>query len=273
MEPNAKLHLEFKKKKSGESYIARQSCQMPLQVFPAHHLEEDGSAFVYLLNPSSGMLEGDLFDIQFHLKECSQAVITTPSSNKIYCSKGAKTTQMVTANVEAGSVLEYIPEHNVPYKNSKFRQKSVFHVEKGGILFTWDVVMPGRIAREECFDFTAYQSDISLYYDGRLKLREGMKIIPEEFDPHNVAVLEKYDIFATAYLLADEIAPQLLERLRIYMESMEKARGGVSVPDSNVLVIKVLFEKTLGMSEVLWEIWNIVRQESQQKKAFRIRKY
>lgn len=273
MEPNAKLHLDFKKKKSGESYIARQSCQMPLQVFPAHHLEEDGSAFVYLLNPSSGMLEGDMFDIQFHLTEQSQAVITTPSSNKIYCSNGEKTTQMITAYVESGSVLEYIPEHNVPYKNSKFRQKSMFHVEKGGTLFTWDVVMPGRIAREECFDFTVYQSDISLYYDKRLTLREGMKIIPEEFDPHNVTVLEKYDIFATAYLVADKIPIQLLERLRGYLEQIKDVRGGVSMPDSNVLVIKLLFEKTLGMTEILWQIWNIVRQESQQKEAFRIRKY
>lgn len=273
MEPNAKLHLEFKKKKSGESYIARQSCQMPLQVFPAHHLEEDGSAFVYLLNPSSGMLEGDLFDIQFHLKECSQAVITTPSSNKIYCSKGAKTTQMVTANVEAGSVLEYIPEHNVPYKNSKFRQKSVFHVEKGGILFTWDVVMPGRIAREECFDFTAYQSDISLYYDGRLKLREGVKIIPEEFDPHNPAILEKYQIFTTMYLVTEEIPTIILEKVREYLQEKESVMGGISIPDEHVLVIKLLFEKNLGMQEVLWDIWNLVRLETLGKKACRIRKY
>ena len=273
MEPNAKLHLEFKKKRSGESYIARQSCEMPLQVFPAHHLEEDGSAFVYLLNPSSGMLEGDLFDIQFRLKEQSQAVITTPSSNKIYCSNGAQTTQMVTAYVESGSVLEYIPEHNVPYKDSKFCQKSVFHVEKGGLLFTWDIVMPGRIAREESFDFTIYRSDISLYYGGRLKLREGMKIIPEEFNPHNVAILDKYDIFATAYLVADEINPELLEKLRAYMEKIEYIRGGVSMPDANVLVIKVLFEKILGMQEILWKIWNIVRKEIQQKDAFLIRKY
>lgn len=273
MEPNGKLQLEFKRKQSGETYVSKQYFKLPLQVFPANYLDKDGTAFLYLLNPSSGMLEGDLFDIQFHLKEQSAAVITTPSSNKIYRSKGEDTRQEINATVESGSVLEYLPEHNVPYKESRFYQKSVFHVEKNGSLFTWDAVMPGRMARNESFDFTSYRSNISLYYDGHLKLREGMKLFPADFDPHNVAVLEHYHIFATAYLVAEKITEGLTEKLKTYMDGVEGICGGCSMPDEHVLVVKVLFETSLGMQNILWNIWNIVRKEMYQKEAFRIRKY
>lgn len=273
MEPNGKLYLEFQRKQSGESYLSRQLFQLPLQVFPPKDCEQDGTAFLYLLNPSSGMLEGDLFDIQFHLKEQASVVITTPSSNKIYKSKGRDTCQNITADIKAGCVLEYLPEHNVPYKESRFRQNSVFKVEKGGSLFTWDTVVPGRIARDEVFDFTMYRSQIALYYDGKLKLREGIKLLPEEFDPHNPAILHQYSIFSTAYLVAEEIPECLIRKLKNYMEGEEGIQGGCSKADTHVLVIKVLFDKTLTIQKVLWNIWNLVRQEMFQKEAFPIRKY
>ena len=273
MEPNAKLHLEFRKKQRGETYVAKQYFKLPLQVFPANYLDEDKSAFLYMLNPSSGMLEGDLFDIRFRLIEGASVVITTPSSNKIYRSNGEDSRQEVRAFIDKGCVLEYLPEHNMPYKDARFCQKSIFQVEKGGTLFTWDSVVPGRLARDEKFDFVKYCSEISLYYDGKLKLREGMKIIPDDFEPHNPAVLERYDIFSTAYLVAEEIPIQLLEKIREYLADQEGIMGGVSMPDKNVLVIKILFEKNLGMQDILWEIWNLVRKEQLGKEAFRIRKY
>ncbi len=273
MEPNGKLYLDFKRKKSGETYVSKQYFKLPLQVFPANYPEEDGTAFVYLLNPSSGMLENDLFDIRFQLADTAGAVITTPSSNKIYRSNGGDTRQEMTVHVAEGCVLEYLPEHNVPYRNSKFFQKSVFYIEKRGILFTWDIVMPGRLARGECFDFSIYRSDISLYYDGELKLRESIRLLPEEVDPHNVAMMGEYDIFATAYLIAEEIPDVLLEKLRTYMKTVGNIYGGASMPDEHVLIIKVLFQSPLHMQEILWQIWDIVRKNMLNKSAFRIRKY
>ena len=82
MEPNGILHLDFKKNSSGKTYVAKQFFKLPLQVLPANTME-DGEAFLYILNPSSGMLEGDLFDLRFSLTDGAEAVITTPSSNKI----------------------------------------------------------------------------------------------------------------------------------------------------------------------------------------------
>lgn len=273
MEPNAKLLLDFKRKNNGDTYISRQYFKLPLQIFPPFYPENDGTAFVYLLNPSSGMLEGDLFEMQFHLQNNAQVVLTTPSSNKIYRSNGCNTCQNIYVNVSSGSCMEYIPEHNVPYKNSRFVQKSVFNIEKGGILFSWDTVMPGRLARGECFDFSLYRSDASIYYNGKMILRECFRIVPDELSPDNPAVMADFRIFSTAYLVCENISEGLLTAVREFINSCEGIRGGASSPDNNLMVIKLLIKSTLHLDNTMKHLWDIIRKYTLGKPAFRIRKY
>lgn len=273
MEPNAKLDLEFKRKKSGETYVSRQYFKLPLQIFPPNYLDMDGTAFLYLLNPSSGMLEGDLFDMSFELKQNASVVITTPASNKIYKSKCKKSRQVVTVKVKSGCVLEYIPMHNMPYADSMFHQEGRYEIEKGGILFTWDTVMPGRIENGESFDFTSYHSDISVFYDEELIIREGMRLVPAKMNAHNVSVLDHFSIFQTAYLIGEYIPDSILERLRQYFSTEKEIYAGVSKPDEHALTIKVLYSNTLHVEQIQWNIWNIVRSEMIGKPAFTIRKY
>ena len=118
----------------------------------------------------------------------------------------------------------------------------------------------------------SYDSVSSAIYMVRLHHRKPYSL-PEEFNPHNTAVLEHYQIFATAYLVAEEIPETLLAKLKAYMKGIPKICGGCSKSDSNVLVIKVLMETSLGMQNILWNIWNMVRKEMYRKEAFRIRKY
>lgn len=273
MESNAKLLLDFKRKTNGDTYISRQYFKLPLQIFPPYYPENDGTAFVYLLNPSSGMLEGDLFEMQFCLKNNAQVVLTTPSSNKIYRSNGRDTCQNVYINISAGSCLEYIPEHNVPYKHSRFVQKNVFHIERGGTLFAWDTVMPGRLARGECFDFTLYRSDVSIYYNEKMILRECTKIDPSELSPDNPALMADFRIFSTAYLVCEIIPEGLLNAVREYIGSCDNIRGGASQPDNNLLIIKLLMKSTLHLDNTMKSLWNIIRKYTLGKPAFKIRKY
>ena len=272
MEPNGILNLTFKKKENGETYLSNQFFKLPLQIFPPD-AREDGSVFLFLLNPSSGMLEGDLFDLRFQILEGAEVTITTPSSNKIYKSNGPDTHQHVYASIAKGSVLEYIPEQNVPFKNSRFFQKSIYEIEKGGTLLTWDCMMPGRLERGEDFDFQIYQSETSIIYDGKMLIREGMKIIPEELNPHNPAQMGEYAMVASLYVACECIPDGLCEKIRDYFSNEREIYAGISKVDEHLAVIKILWKETLHMRDDLWEVWNIARKEVLGKKAYRIRKY
>lgn len=273
MEPNASLNLEFRKKASGETYIARQFFKLPLQIFPPHYPDVDKTAFLYMLNPSSGMLEGDVFDITFRLSEGSGTVITTPSTNKVYRSVGGESCQNISAEIESGAVLEFIPESNIPYAESRFCQRAEYNVKKGGTLFFWDTVSAGRIARGECFGFTDYRSDTSVIYDGRLVLRDCAYICPKLVSPQNEALFGDYLIYTSAYLCADKIPERLPGELRELLCGIDGVRAGVSLADKNLLAVKLLFKSTLNVQETLFALWDLVRSSALGKPAFKIRKY
>ena len=50
----------------------------------AHYQDSDGTAFIYLLNPSGGVLQHDRLLTEITLEEGSRVYVTTPSNTKFY---------------------------------------------------------------------------------------------------------------------------------------------------------------------------------------------
>lgn len=271
MKANAELKLKFAKKSTGNSYLQRQFFKLPLQVFPVSENESDGTAFLYLLNPSGGMLEDDFFDLDFNLCEGSSVVITTPSSNKIYKTTDKPARQFLNVNLDKNSVLEYLPEPSVLYKNSKYEQSNIFKIAKNATLFTWDSIISGRIMNGECYDFTSLSMKNEFYYNDKLLLKENSFIEPKTNIFKNLGILNDYKIFSTCYLVTENITEKLLDELKEL--SSNSILIANSMPCKNILVIKLLADEFEELNEVLLCIWNIVRKNVLNKNSFRIRKY
>lgn len=272
METNGQLNISFKRNTKGETFINRQYYKLPLQILTANEVDDDGTAFLYLLNPSSGMLGGDLFQIDINLEDHASAVVTTPSSNKVYKADGRVSTQMTNVHIKTGCRLEYIPEHTVLFRDSIYEQEQDYYVEKGGQLFFWDTIMPGRIALGECFHFRRFKSQTNIYYDQKLILKENSVIIPEESSVKDIGSLMNNKIFSTCYCVAEHLDHRLMDELRMYIET-NQLFAGVSMPDKHILLIKILFESTPNVSAVLADLWDIVRRYCTGKPAFHIRRY
>ena len=57
--PTGELSLVFSRKDNGRTHLSRQYFKLPLQIMMPHYQEEDGTAFVYFLNPGGGILQHD----------------------------------------------------------------------------------------------------------------------------------------------------------------------------------------------------------------------
>ncbi|MCM2534008.1 urease accessory protein UreD [Neobacillus pocheonensis] len=55
-----------------------------LKVTRPVYLTQSGEAFLYVMNPGGGYLDGDSYKIDIYLEEGAEAVVTTQSSTKIY---------------------------------------------------------------------------------------------------------------------------------------------------------------------------------------------
>lgn len=278
MEYNGEIWLEIGKKESGgqESYIEKQFYKLPLQVMTPFYQDDDGTVFLYLLNPSGGVLDYDNFKIEVTVKTGAKAWIGTPSATKIYKRRDENAPAARQKNLfhlEKGSVLEYCPDEIIPYADSMFSQENHFYLSKDSMLLTWDILSAGRALRGEVFQFERYASQTFLYMDGKPVIVDKMVIDPRETDIRNLQCMRGYVYAATIYAYAGACDETLAERLAEECAVYEDGILGVSLVTEKLLVIKILGNHAYAVFEEMHRVWDILRGNILGKEAVRIRKF
>ncbi len=266
------LSLLFRRKKSGQTYLAEQYYKLPLQVMRAHYQDSDGTAFIYLLNPSGGVLQHDRLLTEITLEEGSRVYVTTPSNTKFYkMDEGyAWVENVITVGKDA--VLEYLPEHNAPFAMSEAYQENEFYLSESSVLIASDMVSAGRATCGEKFDYRIYSSRTRIYVDGKLKVYDCSRIKPDEMDMERLGYMEGYLTNGTIYVYAERVADELPEKLN----AME-AHGGVVFAagkiDDSMMIVRFVGNDMVSLKETIGDIWGQIRRDVLGKEPVRIRKY
>ena len=116
-------------------------------------------AHLFILSPSGGILQGDRYRTDITLSNNAICHITTQGATRIYKMDSNYATQIINLNVGENSYLEFIPEQLIPYKNSRYYQKINFNIDRSSTLVYSEIIVPGRVAMGELFDY-----DISVSY-------------------------------------------------------------------------------------------------------------
>lgn len=271
-----KLKIVFRKRQDGRTALAEQYFKLPLQILPAHYQDEDGTAFVYMLNPSGGILQHDLLITDITVEKDARAYVTTPSANKFYRMDDGFATIENRLEVAEGGVLEYMPEHNVPFAESKTFQVTEIFLKRDSTLIFNDMFTSGRLARGESFDYHIYSSKMKIFVEDKLLAYDNMKIEPSKEDfggIGGIGIYETYNILSTFYIYSEKISENLREELMKIIESFSCIRGGVSKVDESLLIIRILGKSVIDMQDVIKEVWNETRKKLLNKEAVRVRKY
>src|ERR671931_2035724 len=117
------LTLE-KDKQNGKTSVKRQYSKVPLYTQRALYLEEalPSMAYMYIISPSGGILQGDRYRMEITLRNEAMAHLTTQGATRVYRMEKNFATQIVNIDVGEGCYLEYVPDQIIPYKDSRFYQ-------------------------------------------------------------------------------------------------------------------------------------------------------
>lgn len=278
MEYNGEIRIEIGKKENGrqESYLEKQFYRLPLQIMPPFYQDADGTLFLYLLNPSGGVLDYDNFKIDVRIKDGAKTYISTPSATKIYRKRTEKTTDACQKSVfyiGKKSVLEYCPEEIIPYADSSFEQENCFYLEEDSTLITWDIFSGGRTLRGEVFQFRKYASKTCIYVNQIPLVIDKMVLKPEETNAANILCMGEYVFAATIYAYAGACTRELVELLveegRRYMDGI----FGASLVTEKLVAIKILGNHAYAILEEVQKVWAILRKNILNKEAVRVRKF
>ena len=126
-----------------------------------------------------GLVAGDRISLDLRVGAGAALCLGTQSTTKVFRSTGAVAVQELSATVAPGGLLAILPEPLSPFAASRYRQRSVLRVASGSSLAWLDAVSAGRMACAERWLLSAYDARTDLEIDGRLVLRDTLRLGPD----------------------------------------------------------------------------------------------
>ena len=271
------LSLEYVRQ-GHRTVFGRTRCQTPWHLLPPIYLDESGSAYTLLVNPSGGLVGGDHLSIDLSVGPKAHVLISTPSANRVYRSLSQEAVQDVTIKVADDGVLEWLPEHTIPFAGSRFRQSIDVKLGHGGVLVLWDAVASGRIAHGERWAFTTLNNHIQIQMPSQACVREQYALSLANTDGE-LGAADEWDYVGSFFIAGDAVPATVWRSLETALvEILERSReqsvlGGVSQPAIPGLVVKLVASSAPVMTDVLMEMWAAVRGLLWQMPPAALRKY
>ena len=257
-----KLEKDSIKKKT---IIKMKYCRVPLYVQRALYLEESipSMAYIYIISPSGGILQGDRYRIDITLDKNSYAHITTQTATRIYKMEKDFGTQMINIVVNDGCYFEYIPEQIIPFRDSKFYQEVDLNVHENATVVYSEIIVPGRVASGEAFEYDiCYIKTVAKDNFDKLRFIDAFKLEPKRENLRSFGIMGNLDTVSSLYILTRR---EYVNEIKSEINSIFKnkiMRGGASVlPDKRGIVVRILGSTASEVRNVIFEILKITRKK------------
>ena len=254
---------------TGKTVIREQYCRVPLFIQRAIYLEETlpEMAYVYIISPSGGILQGDRYSIDITLSNNALAHVTTQGATRIYKMERNYGSQIVNIKVEEGSYLEYIPDQIIPFRNSRFYQEVELTVHDNATMIYSETIVPGRVASGEKFEYDiCYIKTFARNQSGKPRFIDIVKLDPKKVDLTVDAILGNSEVVGTIYIVTREFyVKDLLYEINEKIKEFEdegKISGGTSIlPARQGIIVRVLGKTAGDVKNLILEVVKIARNQ------------
>jgi urease accessory protein len=254
---------------TGKTIIREQYSRVPLLAQRAMYLEETlpDMAYVYIVSPSGGILQGDRYLIDITLGNNTFAHVTTQGATRIYKMEKNYASQTVNIKVEEGSFLEYIPDQIIPFRNSRFYQEVNLNVHDNATMIYSEVIVPGRVASGEEFEYDiCYIKTVGRNHLGRPRFIDTVKLEPKNENLRAEGILGNFTVVGTIYVVTKEsyvkdLQYEISERIK-GLEVKGKISGGTSIlPARQGIIIRILGNSAEDVKKIIFYVVGIARKQ------------
>lgn len=251
------LQLKFALR-HGKTQLIHAQGQAPLKIQRPFY-PEGAVCHGVVLHTAGGIVGGDGLTQHIHLEPNTQALLTTAAASKVYRSSGKLARQLVEIKVEAGAVLEWLPQETIIFNGAQYRQDLRVELGLGASWLGWEITRLGRSARGEVFEQGDWRSHTEVWQQGRPLW------IDRQWLPANQTILDSphglagQPVVATFVWLGQAVSPEILEKARKLMPATaQPSEAGVSELQSG-LVCRYRGNSTLEVRNWFTEVWQVLR--------------
>ncbi|HYN76771.1 MAG TPA: urease accessory protein UreD [Lamprocystis sp. (in: g-proteobacteria)] len=161
--------------RAGRTVLAHKRQFGPLTVQRPFY-PEGGPCHLFLLHPPGGVVGGDQLGVVVQVRAGAHALITTPGAAKFYRSAGPRAEQFLRLSVDAGGVLEWLPQENILFPGANLRLRTEVDLDADARFLGWEVQSLGRPTVAERFTLGTADLGLRVRRDGAPLFSERLRL-------------------------------------------------------------------------------------------------
>lgn len=261
-------------KKDGVTVATKKYYEGLVKVSRSIKMNRENIPTFYLLQLGGGYIEGEKYKNVFKLKDEARAIITTQASTKVYkCINKIKTEQETEISLGVNSILEYITDSVILYKDAIYKQVNNIYLDESSTLIYSDGITAGWSPDGDKFSYSGVQLKSNIYVNNKLVLLDNLVVNPRENDVTRLGFFEEYSNFGTLLVINKEINDSVISDLREKLTKLNLPIDfGISKLEINGFVLRVLGNLTQHIEQTIGCCHNYVRNRFLYSKDLVVRK-
>lgn len=248
--------------------LVRCEQEPPLRIVHAFPISDSGT-LLHLHNVSGGVLGGDQLAIEVDVGSGARVQLTTTGATRIYRSRPAMPVaqQACQVSVQAGGLLEFLPDQLIPFAGSRYRQTTRIQLADDAGLFWWETIAPGRLACGESFAYDLLQLEMDVSAGAQPIFCERLKLEPARCSLSSPVRLENYFYF-TSFVICRVGVPakqwldleQELTVLALQCTQAGEISWGVSTLVAHGLIVRAVSRRGYAIAPGLLAFWRAAKR-------------
>lgn len=262
------LELKLECDRDGQTIVTHQYTAYPLGISRTfrHDPENTRQAHLYITSSSPGLLANDELNISLQLTAETQLHLTDQSATKVHPMPiaGSKAIAHYDIEIQEGATLEFVPEPIILFRDATLEQTINIKCHPTAKLFYSEIIVPGRLARGEFYEFNHYFSRLQVTsLENQLWFTDAMRL-EGKLNP-----FKNSDLFARASILCNVIVIQPKTDLALLSASLEDIEAANChsttvatsiLPHNKGLLIRAIASGTGGLKDYLQYALNCFRR-------------
>ena len=258
---------------AGKTVLSHRYMAYPLSVSPVFRLEESGPnarAYLYRMNTSPGLLAGDKIGMSLQLAADAQLYLAEQAATKVHTMPDLAAQAVVNNWMEVGdrATLEFLPEPLILFADSALTQSTEITVHATSGLTLGEIILPGRLARGESYQFRQYLSRLQIKSPaGKVWFAETMRLLGQNNRFAKSALFASGAVLGSLVLILPEAiaTPKNLADLSATIDKLIEPDGSVDLassvlPEGRGLFIRAMAQTTREMQACFRGAVNAVRK-------------
>ena len=254
------------------------SSKLPFHITRGLYNDENlrDMVFLYIQTPSGGIAQGDRHVVELEALEGSKVHITTQGASKVHSMNMNYGLLRVDLKVRKDAYVEFLPDPTILFSDSRYLQMINLEVEEGACALYSELLIPGRVAMGEAFQYEIYCSMIQTGDgSGGRFFQDNILLSPKRSNLQVQGLFGEFNTLGNLYLVTSTVnCTKLAEMIYRAVANQKNVLAGTStLPGEKGVLVRALGNDSKSVRDVLNAAWDTVRRSVLGVPAPRMRKY